>query len=77
MTEAEFENLPNSRIKFTTNTGKVYVGGNVTDYENGKPKYYIQTIFNNLGGLSLEDKIAKGIMVPIKPLIIEGAIVIQ
>jgi hypothetical protein len=77
MTELEFQQLPNRRLKFTTYTGKVYVGGNVVDHTEINTKYYIQTDFQNFQSLTKEEKIAKGILIPIKPSIIEEAIVIQ
>ena len=77
MTESEFRQLPNRKIKFITYTGKVHVGGNFTDYSEGTEKFYIITNPNVSESLTLEDKINKGILIPIKPSIIEEAIVIQ
>lgn len=76
MTTEEFQQLPNRRIKFITYTGKVYVGGNYVDHLSEKTEYYIITNTQAQGNLSKEEKIAKGILVPIKPSIIEEAIVI-
>jgi hypothetical protein len=76
MTTEAFENLPNSRIKFTTYTGKVYVGGNYVAHLSGKKEYYIITNPQAQGNLTKEEKITKGILIPIKPSIIEEAIVI-
>ncbi|MBL7936039.1 MAG: hypothetical protein JNM51_09570 [Bacteroidia bacterium] len=77
MTELEFQHLPNSKIRFTTYTGKVYVGGNYVEHLPNKTEYYIITNPQAQGNLSKEEKIAKGILIPIKPSIIEEAIVIQ
>lgn len=76
MSDLEFENLPNRKIKFITYTGKIIIGGNVTDY-NEKKQHYIQTDFKNSESLSKEEKIKKGVLIPIKPSIIEEAIVIS
>jgi hypothetical protein len=77
MTELEFQQLPNRRIKFVTYTGRTIVGGNITEHEDGTMKHYIQTDFQNDRDLTKEEKIKKGILIPIKPEIIEEAIVLQ
>lgn len=77
MTELEFMQLPNRKIRFITYTGRVIIGGNYTIHKpNEKAKHYILTS-NKENNMSEEEKIEKGILVPIKPEIIEEYIIIQ
>ena len=76
MTKEDFHLLPNRRIKFITYTGKIIIGGNYTEHVGSREEFFIITDPKKGNELTLEEKIREGILVPIKPEIIDDYIVL-